>query len=88
MATYVAFMRNITRWTGRSDIVFRCAVGAITATPLPLVERAMAAAPELTTVLVNMMGAPLDGCGHPGVVGQPAMAATAIPIVAKAMGWA
>jgi len=88
VATYVAFMRNITRWTGKPDIVFLCAVGAITATPLPLVERAMAAAPELTTVLVNMMGATLDGCGHPGVVGQPQMAAIAEPIVAKAMGWA
>jgi hypothetical protein len=86
--TYVAFMRNITRWTGKPDIVFLCAVGAITATPLPLVERAMAAAPELTTVLVNMMGATLDGCGHPGVVGQPQMAAIAEPIVARAMGWA
>ena len=87
VATYVAFMRNITRWTAKSDIVFLCAVGAITDRPLPLVERAMAAAPELTTVLVNMMGATLDGCGHPGVVGQPQMAAIALPIVAKATGW-
>jgi hypothetical protein len=87
VATYVAFMRNITRWVGKSDIVFLCAVGAITDRPLPLVERAMAAAPELTTVLVNMMGAALDGCGHPGVVGQPQMAAIALPIVAKATGW-
>jgi hypothetical protein len=48
----------------------------------------MAAAPELNTVLVNMMGADLDGCGHPGLIGQPAMASIAIPIVGKAMGWA
>jgi lysophospholipase L1-like esterase len=87
VATYVSFMRNITRWTAKSDIVFLCAVGAITDRPLPLVERAMAAAPELKTVLVNMMGATLDGCGHPGVVGQPQMAAIAQPILAKALGW-
>ena len=88
VAKYVAFMRNITRWTSKPDIVFLCAVGAISDRPLPWVERAMAAAPELNTVLVNMMGADLDGCGHPGLVGQPAMAAIAIPIVGKALGWA
>lgn len=37
--------------------------------------------------LVDFMAAPLDGCGHPGVLGHPAMAHIAAPIVANATGW-
>jgi hypothetical protein len=41
----------------------------------------------LNVTLVPMMGCPVDGCGHPGVLGHPCMAALAAPIIKNATGW-
>ena len=39
-------------------------------------------------IYLNLCGPPNDGCGgHPGQQGHAAMAAMAIPAIAKEMGW-
>jgi len=41
----------------------------------------------LNVTLIDLMGCPIDGCGHPGVLGHPCMAAAAAPIIKNATGW-
>ena len=65
------------------------ALGPNTMEPAPWVLAGMAIAAKngIPSTFLNFSTASMDGCGHPGVIGQPEMAAIAIPIVKKALGW-
>jgi hypothetical protein len=93
-ATYVSFFQEVVATYRPSQPVgslpLFALVGPITADYLPALSNAT---DELTAqgynvTIINTMGAPCDGCnGHPGRGGHLAMAATALPIIQKVMGW-
>ena len=87
-AAYLSLMRNAVRESPPGTPIF-CAFGPNSDTMQPWVEAAMAAgaAEGLHSTLLDFMAAPLDGCGHPGVKGHPAMARIAAPVIAAVTGW-
>lgn len=96
-ARYVQLLVNITTLVtssrlsqGQSPPHFFLGVGPITQVYAPWVLNAAATAASqfgVTSTFVNFTGAPLDGCGHPGIAGHNAMAGLLTPIVARVMGW-
>lgn len=89
-AAYLALMTSLIKHGRSLTTPIFAAWGPITNLFEPWVRAAKASADAmgLNVVLVGMMGPPLDGCGHPGVLGHPAMARIAAPIIANATGWA
>ena len=88
-AAYLSLIKNLLRFSPADTPVF-CAFGPNSDAMEPWIQAAMAAAAAegIKTTLVDFMAAPLDGCGHPGVEGHPAMARIAAPIIANVTGWA
>lgn len=89
-AAYLSLLLHLAaRATSRAAPIF-AAWGPNSATPAPWIAAAAAQGRGmgLNVTLVDLMAAPLDGCGHPGVVGHPTMARIAAPIVAGVTGWA
>ena len=87
-AAFLALMRATVRASPPGTPIF-CAYGPITDTYAPWVAAAVAAGARegLNATLVDLMAAPLDGCGHPGVLGHPAMARLLAPVIANVTGW-
>ena len=88
-AAYLDLMLQVTRFSPPGVPVF-CGYGPNSDLFAPWVEAAIAQgkALGLNATLVNLMDAPLDGCHHPGVLGHPAMARLAAPVIANVTGWA
>lgn len=88
-AAYLSLLRNVARHGVKNDIPIFAAWGPNSALFAPWVAAAAAnaTAEGLNVHLVDLMDAPLDGCGHPGVLGHPAMARLAAPAIAAATGW-
>lgn len=88
-AAYLTLMVHLTRWSARGIPVF-CAFGPNSDRFAPWVQDAIEQGRPLgiNATLVDLMAAPLDGCGHPGYVGHPTMARIAAPIIANVTGWA
>lgn len=87
---YLALLRHVAaRARDPARFVAFCAYGPNSDTFAPWMRAAMANASALgiRTVELNLMAAPMDGCGHPGVLGHPAMARAAAPVIADATGW-
>lgn len=87
-AAYLSLMVSLTRWSPPGVPVF-AAYGPNSALFAPWVQAAIdqGRALGINATLVDLMAAPLDGCGHPGFVGHPTMARIAAPIVANVTGW-
>lgn len=90
-SSYVQLLVNLTTRLSSPSLPIFVGVGPITVKYEAWVLAAMAtaAAPphDVQTHLLNWTGAPLDGCGHPGVLGHDAMYATARPVLAAVLGW-
>jgi hypothetical protein len=88
-AAYLDLMLHLTRWSSPGVPVFG-AYGPNSDTFAPWVQEAIAQGRPLgiNATLVDLMAAPLDGCGHPGYVGHPTIARIAAPIIANITGWA
>ena len=88
---FLALLRHVAaRARDPARFVAFCAYGPNSDLFAPWMRAAMANASALgiRTVELDLMAAPMDGCGHPGVLGHPAMARIAAPIIANATGWA
>jgi hypothetical protein len=88
-AAYLALVTSLIKHGKSPSTPIFAAWGPILDFYAPWVKAAKASADAmgLNVVLVDMMGPPLDGCGHPGVEGHPQMARIAAPIIANATGW-
>jgi hypothetical protein len=88
-AAYLQLMRNVVR-ESRHNIPIFAAFGPNSDRFAPWLEMAAtsARAEGLNVTIVDLMAAPMDGCGHPGALGHPAMARIAAPIIANVTGWA
>ena len=87
-AAYLELLQHVSHASPRGIPIF-CAYGPNSATMAPWVEAAAASARALgmNVTVIDLMAAPLDGCGHPGVRGHPAMARIAAPIIGNVTGW-
>ena len=87
-AAYLSLLTHLVRESPRTTPIF-AAWGPNSALFAPWVADAArdARALGLSVTLVDLMAAPLDGCGHPGVLGHPAMARIAAPVIANVTGW-
>jgi hypothetical protein len=88
-AAYLSLLEHAVRFSPRNTPIF-CAYGPNSQLFAPWVAKAIsqAAALGMNATIVDFMAAPMDGCGHPGVKGHPAMARILSPIIANVTGWA
>ena len=91
-ATYVQFVANATARYKAPKLPIFVAQGPMN-NGAPLFNALQAAITGINAaggnaMYLDMRGPPNDGCGgHPGVEGHKGMAAMALPVIQKAMGW-
>ena len=86
---YLALLEHVASHARTPGIPIFCAFGPNSDAFAPWMRAAMAnaSARGIRTVEVDFMAAPMDGCGHPGEKGHPAMARIAAPVIANTTGW-
>lgn len=91
VATYVAFLKNLTVWHGSPSLPLFLGMGPLTKLPVRCVQEAVAQFTALggNATFVNVDdGKGGDGCyGHPGPAGHELMFEFARPVIAAILGW-
>jgi hypothetical protein len=87
-AAYLSLLEHAVRFSPRNTPIF-CCYGPNSQLFAPWVAKAISQATALgmNATIVDFMAAPMDGCGHPGVKGHPAMARILSPIISQVTGW-
>ena len=87
---YLALLEHVAARARAPGAPIFCAFGPNSDTFEPWMRAAMASARSrgINALELDFMAAPMDGCGHPGDLGHPAMARIAAPVIANATGWA
>jgi len=88
-AAYFSLLKHLIQASKLNTPIF-ATFGPITDHCAPWIKDAQAEALAIgmNVTMIDFMSAPLDGCGHPGVKGHPAMARIAAPVIANITGWA
>jgi len=87
-AAYFSLLKHLVQ-ASKINIPIFASYGPISDLSAPWIKDAAAEATAIgmNVTLIDFMAAPLDGCGHPGVKGHPAMARIAAPVISSITGW-
>jgi hypothetical protein len=87
-AAYLALLKHLVIYSKLNTPIF-AAYGPNSDLFAPWLKAAQVEAQTIgmNVTIIDFMSAEMDGCGHPGVLGHPAMARIAAPIISNITGW-